>query len=264
MQNGLSNSDSYEIQSVRKTFRLIECLSAADEMSITELGNSIELNKGAIFRILSTLRSLGYIEQNPANEKYRLGLKLFEIGSQVLIRLNEVQEAHNIMEQIAQETQETVHLATLREGYVVYLDKIDSKHVLRIFSRVGNRAPCYCTGVGKALLAWLPEEEISRIMKMQKIVKYTENTITTVKELKKELKKIRMQGYSEDNQEHQQGIRCIAAPIRNRAGKVVAAISITYPEIRNSEEIKENYKALILKAGEQISNRLGLETPGFR
>jgi IclR family KDG regulon transcriptional repressor len=260
----VKDADSYEIQSVRKTFRLIEALSAAAEMSITDLGNAIDLNKGAVFRILSTLKTLGYIEQNPANEKYRLSLKLFEIGSGAATMLNEVREAHTFMEQLAQETQETVHLATLRDGNVVYLDKIDSRHVLRIFSRIGNQAPCYCTGLGKALLAWLPEDELGRIVKEKKMVKFTENTITGIKELKKELQIIREQGFSVDNQEHELGIRCVAAPIRNRAGKVAAAVSITWPEIRSSEECKEKYKNMILKAGKQISDRLGYETPGFR
>jgi IclR family KDG regulon transcriptional repressor len=233
-------------------------------MSITDLGAAIDLNKGAVFRILSTLKKLDYIEQNPANEKYRLSLKLFEIGSEVVTRLNEVREAHTVMEELARETLETVHLATLRDGSVVYLDKIDSKHVLRIFSRIGNRAPCYCTGLGKALLAWLPEEETSRIIRKQKMIKFTGNTIISIKDLKKELKTIREQGYAEDNQEHELGIRCVAVPIRNRTGKVVAASSITWPEIRGSDEIRENYKRLILQAGEQISRRLGYETPAFR
>jgi IclR family KDG regulon transcriptional repressor len=258
------DTESYEIQSVKKTFRLIEALSTAGEMSITELGAAVDLNKGAVFRFLATLKRLGYIEQNTANEKYRLSLKLFEIGSNVVTMLNEVREAHTVMEQLAQETQETVHLATLRDGNVVYLDKIDSKHVLRIFSRIGNQAPCYCTGLGKALIAWLPEEEIGRIVKDKKMVKFTENTIAGIKELKKELQIIREQGFSVDNQEHELGIRCVAVPVRNRTGKVVAAVSITWPEIRSTEECKEKYKNLILKAGEQISGRLGYETPGFR
>jgi DNA-binding IclR family transcriptional regulator len=96
------------------------------------------------------------------------------------------------------------------------------------------------------------------------MVKFTENTITSIRELKKELRIIREQGFSVDNQEHELGIRCVAVPVRNLAGKVVAAVSITWPEIRSSEDRKEKYKNMILKAGEQISDRLGYETPGFR
>jgi IclR family KDG regulon transcriptional repressor len=259
MTRKVIDSEVYEIRSLKKTFRLIEILSGTGEMSITELSAAVDLNKGSVFRSVSTLKSLGYIEQNQANDKYSLGLKLFEIGSRVVSRINEVREGHVIMEQLFEKTRETIHLARLNEGSVVYLDKIDSKHVLRIFSRVGNRAPCYCTGLGKVLLAWLPDDELSVLFKEVKMIQYTENTISKLPILKRELKKIREQGFSIDNQEHELGILCTAAPIRNQTGKVVAAISITWPIIRNDEGRMEEYQRLITKAGEQISRRLGYE-----
>jgi IclR family KDG regulon transcriptional repressor len=254
------DNKGYENQSVIKVFRLIELLSGTEEMSITEISAAIGLNKGAVFRFISTLRSIGYITQNPVNEKYRLTIKLFEVGSRVVTRINEVLEAHTVMEQLAQKTNETVHLAVLNNGNVVYLDKIDSKHVLRIFSRVGNQAPCYCTGLGKVLLAWLSDKEIGKSVKEKKMIKFTETTITSLSALKEELQKIRGQGYAIDNQEHEHGIHCIAVPIRNRAGKVIAAISITWPMIRNNTECMENYKNLIIDAGRQISRRLGFKS----
>jgi DNA-binding IclR family transcriptional regulator len=256
-----NNDKSYENQSVIKVFRLIELLSGTEEMSITEIGTAIGLNKGAVFRFISTLRSIGYIEQNPVNEKYRLTSKLFEIGSRVVTRINEVLEAHTVMEQLAQKTNETVHLAILNNGNVVYLDKIDSKHALRIFSRVGNQAPCYCTGLGKVLLAWLSDKEIGKIVKEKKMIKFTETTITSLSALHADLQKIRGRGYAIDNQEHEQGIQCVAAPIRNRTGKVIAAISITWPIIRDNADAMENYKKLIIDAGQMISRRLGFENP---
>jgi DNA-binding IclR family transcriptional regulator len=163
------------------------------------------------------------------------------------------------MEQLAGITNETVHLAVLNNDNVVYLDKIDSKHALRIFSRVGNQAPCYCTGLGKALLAWLSDKEVNKIVKEKKMIKFTETTITSLASFKAELQLVREQGYAIDNQEHEKGIQCIAVPIRNREKAVIAAISITWPEIRNDNERMENYKKLIIDAGQQISKRLGYE-----
>jgi IclR family KDG regulon transcriptional repressor len=253
------DNSAYENQSVMKAFRLIELLSEKAEMSITELGSTLGLNKGAVFRFISTLKSIGYIEQNPINEKYFLTIKLFEIGSRIMTRLNEVQEAHTVMEQLAQKTNETVHLAILSNENVVYLDKIDSKHALRIFSRVGNQAPCYCTGLGKVLLAWLSDKEVDKIVKEKKMIKFTDTTITSLAALKKELQKIRGQGYAIDNQEHEKGIQCIAVPIRNRDKKIIAAISVTWPEIRNDNELMEHYKNIMIEAGLQISKRLGYE-----
>jgi IclR family KDG regulon transcriptional repressor len=258
------DSDAYEIRSLKKAFRLIEILSNTDEMSITDLSAAVDLNKGSVFRTVSTLKSLGYIEQNQANDKYSLGIKLFEIGSRAVSRINEVRESHVILEHLFEKTQETIHLARLNEGSVVYLDKIDSKHVLRIFSRIGNRAPCYCTGLGKVLLAWLPDDELNGILKEVKMVQYTENTISKLPTLKQELKKIREQGFSIDNQEHERGILCTAAPVRNQAGRVAAAISITWPIIRNDEGRMEEYQRLIMEAAEQISRRLGYENTGAR
>ena len=256
--------DAYEVRSVKKAFRLIEALSGTDELSITDLSSAVDLHKGAVFRFVSTLKTLGYIEQNPINEKYSLSLKLFEIGSRVASRLNEVREGHTVMEQLAQKTHETVHMAQLNGENVVYLDKIDSKHALRIFSHIGNRAPCYCTGLGKVLLAWISEEELNGIFKQTKMVQYTEHTITKLPNLKRELKKIREQGFAIDNQEHEIGILCVAAPVRNRTGKAVAAISITWPVIRNSGDCMEEYQRLIIEAGEQVSKRLGYEAAGLR
>lgn len=252
-------SSAYENQSVIKAFRLIELLSEKAEMSITELGSTLGLNKGAVFRFISTLKSIGYIEQNPINEKYYLTIRLFGIGSRVMTRLNEVQEAHTVMEQLAQKTNETVHLAMLNNDNVVYLDKIDSKHALRIFSRVGNQAPCYCTGLGKVLLAWFSDKEINKIVKEKKMIKFTDTTITSLAALKKEFQKIRKQGYAIDNQEHEKGIQCIAVPIRNREKIIIAAISITWPETRNDNDSMKYYKNLMIEAGLQISKRLGYE-----
>jgi DNA-binding IclR family transcriptional regulator len=248
---------SGEVQSIRKVFRLMEVLSQEDEMSVTELSNVIVLNKATTFRLLNTLKTLGYIEQNPVNEKYRMNLKLFQIGSNVVSRIDEIREARPVIERLGDATGENVYLAVRSDEYVVYLDKIDSKHIIRLFCNVGDRAPSWCTGVGKALLAWLPEREINAIFKGKKLVRHTPNTITQLKDLQTELKKTAARGYAIDNQERWPGLFCVAVPIFNKSRHVVAAISISWPEMRHSEECMARYRDLVIAAGKEISRRLG-------
>jgi DNA-binding IclR family transcriptional regulator len=251
------NELSGQVQSVRKVFRLIEALADEREMSVTGLARVCDLNKVATFRFLNTLRDLGYVEQNSANERYRLKLKLFEVGSKVTARIDEISEAQSVMRRLADETGETVHLAVMDEGDVVYVDKIDSTHILRMFSRIGNQAPCWCTGLGKALLAWLPERELKRVLGGRKLTRFTPNTITDLKSLKAELKKVASQGVAIDDEEHEPGIHCAAAPIRNRSGRVVAAVSLSWPGARHGPRRMKRYRELIGQAGAEISRRLG-------
>jgi DNA-binding IclR family transcriptional regulator len=257
MKEDKENTRSGEVQSIRKGFRLIEILAQEDEMSVTDLSNIIVLNKATTFRLLYTLKTLGYIDQNPVNEKYRLNLKMFQVGSNVVSRIDEIREARPIIERLGEETGETVYLAVRNDEYVVYLDKIDSKHIIRMFCNIGDRAPTWCTGVGKALLAWLPEREINQLFKGKKLIKYTPNTITQLKDLQAELKKTVARGYAVDNQERWSGLFCVAVPLWNKSKHVVAAISISWPEMRHSEECMARYRDLILDAGKEISRQLG-------
>jgi IclR family KDG regulon transcriptional repressor len=253
-------------KAVVKTMKILECLSHDRSFGITELaarvsanGNSLRMNKSTVYRFLTSLKELGFVRQDPDTDRYSLTLKLFEIGMSVLDRLELWREAQPIIKEVARLTGETVHLATLDAGSLVYLGKIESARTLRVsmMSRVGQSAPTYCTGLGKALLAQLSAEHVSEILGREKVVRYTSRTLTRRSDLDRELASIREKGYAFDNEEHEVGVRCLAAPIRDNKGTVCAAVSVSVPTVRLPDREIPQYCDIVLRAAEEISLRMG-------
>ena len=168
-----------------------------------------------------------------------------------------VSASRPFLEQLSSETSETVHLAVLDGESVVYVDKIDSPHLLRMYSHVGRRAPAYCTGLGKALLSSLTEPELRRIYPQKKLHRFTPNTITEPGRLEAELAEIRQRGVAVDNEEHEVGIVCFAAPVRERSGRVLAAISVSIPKLRFAAADRQRYVHPASLAAQSASERLG-------
>lgn len=258
------------IKSVFKTMKILECLSYERSLGITELTErvsthleGIPVDKSTVYRFLVSLMDLGFVYQDPQTEKYGLTLKLFEIGMSVLERLELWREAEPIVEEIARATGETVHLATLDGDEVVYLWKVESTRTLRVsmVSRVGRSAPAYCTGVGKILLAHLPRTRLDHILKKEKPVRYTDKTIVRRAHLERELSSIREKGYALDNEEHEIGVRCVAAPVRNNNSAVCGAVSVSVPTVRLPDEEIPRYRDIIVQAAGEISRRMGYRAP---
>jgi IclR family transcriptional regulator, KDG regulon repressor len=245
------------VRSVVKAMSLLEIIADKEEIGISELAKLSDLDKSTVYRLLSTLKTLGYVYQNDDNEKYCLTIKLFEVGSLTRDRVFHVDHYRPVLEKISLETRETVHLAVLESDRVVYIDKIDSPRILRMFSRVGGTSPAYCTGLGKILLAYQSRIFVRSMYQDKTLTGYTKTTITDLDSLITELDRIARQGYAYDNEEHEQGIRCIAAPVRNQFGNVVAAISVSGPSIRMDDEFFETYRHLVVDSAQAISHRLG-------
>ena len=256
-----TSNDSYEqIRSVNRAMTLIEELANEYELGVSTLATRLGTNKATTFRLLSTLRALGYIDQDENSDLYRLNLKLFSIGSKVAGRIETVREARPVMERLSSATGETVHLA-IRDGIsVVYVDKIDSEHILRMFSRVGNRAPSWCTGLGKALLSGVSDETLDQLFGDKELTRFTPYTITTLAALKEDLRVTASRGYAVDDQEHEPGIHCVAAPLRDHHGSVVAAISISWPETRHTDERLVEFSDLVREHSREASRRIGWES----
>jgi len=154
---------------------------------------------------------------------------------------------------------ETVHLGVLEEGDVLYLAKEESSQTIRMCSYVGKRAPLHCTALGKVLLAFLPEEERKKILEQKELPRLTDNTITDRNKLEKELSKIQKQGFALDQEENEKDVRCIAAPIRNYQGRVIAAVSISGPAFRIDKKVQNNLKEALIETSTKISKRLGYD-----
>ena len=249
----------YIIQAVSHALDLLEEFQGDDdELGVTELSNRLKLHKNNVFRLLATLESRGYVEQNRATENYRLGLKSLELGQTFIKHMGLLAQAKPILQKIVDLCNETCYISMLKDGYIVYLDIVETNYTVRVMSRVGYRLPAYCTAAGKIHLAFLKEEELDRLYGKAKLETFTSNTITRFSDLKEELQRIRDAGYAIDNEEHDVGVCCVAAPIRDYTRRVVGALSISGPSMRFPEKrIAEELAPLIIKEAEALSFRLG-------
>jgi DNA-binding IclR family transcriptional regulator len=249
---------NYPIKVLDKTFSILDVLLQHDSsMHITEISEKLGLYPSTTHRILDTLKHWGYVEQDPKTQKYRLGLKLLALGMAKLHQMDLVKEATSYLKELVNQCNETIHLGVLEEGEVLYLAKEESSQTIRMISYVGKRAPLHCTALGKVLLAHLSPEERKKTLGGKVLRRLTKNTITDKEELGKELAKIRKQGFAVDQEENEKDVRCIAAPIRNYQGKVIAAISISSPIFRIDKNTQDNLKEALIETSEKISKRLG-------
>ncbi|MFQ5645494.1 MAG: IclR family transcriptional regulator [bacterium] len=253
------NKQDYTVQSVCHAIDILEAFSGNEsEFGVTELSRKLSLPKNNIFRLLATLKSRGYIEKNETSDNYRLGIRVFELGQIFQRRMGLLKQAHPVMEDLQLKINESVYLAILQETDVVYIDLVETTHSVRIVSRLGRRAPAYCTSVGKIMLAYESNDEISRFFNKVKLDHEARNTIQDRKTLCKCLGKIEKQGYAIDDEEFEEEVRCVAAPVFDYTRRVVAGIGITGPLLRMSpERIKNELVPLVKDAGKEISRRLG-------
>ncbi len=207
--------------SLIKSMRLLELLIEEGETGVSDLGRKKGLNRSNVHRILNTFESLGYVEKNPINSKYRPSLRFFELGSLIIQRHGLIKIAHPFLEKLGVKFGETSNLAILDRGEVIYIDKIESSEALRMDLAIGRRVPAYCTALGKILLLGLKKDSLDQYLKITKLVKRTPNTLSSKRDLLKHLAEVSESGFAIDDEELSIGIRCIAAPIRNHSGDIV-------------------------------------------
>jgi DNA-binding IclR family transcriptional regulator len=245
------------LSSVANAIRLTKAFSEAEyEMGISALAARLGLAKSTVHRLATTLVEYDILEQNRETGKYRLGLALFELGTLVRRKMDAASASHNEITALAESTGETVQLALLDHLSVLYIRIRESKQAVRMSSSLGSRAPAHCTSVGKALLAHQPPELVAQVVE-NGLKRYTVNTITDPAALMDELASIRARGYAVDDEEIEVGLRCVAAPIRDHSGHVVAAISVAAPVQRMTKKNIQSTVPGVVAAAEAISRRLG-------
>jgi len=249
---------NYPIKVLDKSLSLLETLLRENSpMSVTELSEKLGIYPSTIHRMLDTLKYWGYVEQDPDTQKYQLSLKVVELGMAKLHQMDLVKEASPYLKELAIQCNETVHLGVLEEGEVLYLAKEESSQTVRMVSYAGRRVPIHCTALGKVLLTYLTEEERRKILDKKDLPRLTENTIIDGKKLEKELCQVKEQDFALDRGEHEKDVRCIATPIRNYQGKVIAAVSISGPAFRIDVDKQNNIKEALIEMSKKISKRLG-------
>jgi len=246
------------VKSVSRALDIIMLISMKKGgLGVTEIANQMDINKSSVFRILSTLVQYGYIEQDKPSSRYKLGYKFLELSSRLLESIDLREEAKPFLKELEAETNEVIHLVVYDQGEVVYIEKLEGNEILRMHSKVGKRAPMHCTSVGKAILAHIPHPDVLEIIERKGLPSHTDKTITNKDEFLKELVKVRENGFAFDLEENEYGITCIAAPIFDHKGNVIAAVSISGPSIRMNEARLKQLQPRIITLGNEISARLG-------
>jgi len=262
MSSNTSSKPTNLVQTIERASSLLDILGENSQgIALGELSAKIKLPKGTTHRLLSSLSYFGFVRQDPKTRNYFLGLKLVELGQVLLNQLDLRKEAEPFLRDLAERTKETVHLVILDRNEIVYIDKVEAdqnQSGLRMASRVGLRNPAHSCAVGKVLLSYLSVEEVDRVIKEKGLAKRTENTITDPIQLMEHLKVVRAQGYAIDDEENEKGVRCVATPIFNEAGKAVAAISISTPVFLVTKKIVQDVlKKEVMETALKISQRLG-------
>jgi DNA-binding IclR family transcriptional regulator len=244
---------------LNKVFSIIETVVASQDkgLSYSEILAALDLPKSSVHRILKALTELGYLNFNPETKRYFGSLRLAALGAEVMshFQLREYIRPHLL--ELHRETDHTTNLGVLDGTKGVFADKIESKDFgIKLFSEIGKTFPLYCTGLGKVLLAFSPDDIVKKLVKAR-LKAITEKTITTAAKLKQELALIRKQGYALDNEEITRGIMCVAAPIFGFDQGLVGAISIAFPTYLNKDRGIEPEIAAIKKYADLISRALG-------
>lgn len=244
-----------------KTEKVLEYISTKKRASFTQIHKDLGLAKSSAYSLLATLEHFQFIRQTPTGE-YSLGLKLFSLGNMAVEDFDLRTEARPLIENLAQNVQLTTHLGILQGTEGTYLIKEEIEHILKITSWEGKHIRLLSSGLGKILLAWLPEDALEQILIGSDMTPRTTTTITTPKAMKKELALIRAKGWAYDNEEDGYGVRCVAAPVRGVSGEILGAVSVCGTLHQIPEDRIDILAVDVMDACKHISKTMGYQNPG--
>jgi DNA-binding IclR family transcriptional regulator len=255
----MPNYETYRVKVLEKAFRILSLFDERGKaLTVKEISELLEYNKSSALRIIRNLEEFAYLERVEGSQAYKLGFGIYTLGQLAESYEHIRKAAKPYLEELWRLCGETVHLAVMHNGQALYIDKIESTRTLRIISRVGASLHCHCSGVGKVLLSALNKKQLMGVIDEWGLPKKTENTFTDISAFQEELERIRENGYALDNEEIEYGLKCVAAPVRNELGKVVAAVSISGPRDRIDADLEE-YRKKVVETAEMISKKIGYE-----
>lgn len=246
------------VHSVLRALALLDVLAQEGrEMGVVELSRRVHLHVSTVHRLLGTLMAGGYVQQDPERGPYALGGKIHRLAHASLgsMDLRRVSRPH--LDRLAKVSGETANVVALEKDEACYLDKVESFQGLKFLTKIGHRAPLYCTAVGKVLLAHLPGEQVEEFLSRATLIPHTRNTITSLPQLRRELKKVVAEGFAVDREECEEGASCLAVPIRDYTGHVVAAMGISGPTVRLTNRRISELVPFMLEEGRQVSAGMG-------
>lgn len=247
------------VPAVTRALDILELFLEGDgTLSAPEVTRRLQLPRTTVHELLTTLAARSYLVQIPDQTgRYRLGVRAYQLGSRYAEQLDLAAEGQQVAREVAETCDETVHVAVLEDTDVIYIAKVDSTHAVRMVSAAGRKLPAHCTSVGKMLLASLPPAELESRLADRELVAMTQNSITQPQALLAALADIRERGVAAEHRESNPDVSCVAAPVRDSAGNVVAALSISVPMIRWSEQRELELAELAAKGAGDLSERLG-------
>lgn len=253
----MKDPNGYNVRAVERALQILECFDDENpERGVSEIAQAVDLHKATTHRIITTLLNFGYLERAPDGQKYRLGIRLTELGLKVVRQMDLRREAEPYMRQFVNEWDETCDLSIFDRGEVFYIEVLRGSRALTIAAAIGQRLPAYCTASGKLFLAHLAPSMLESYLN-QKMVLFTQNTVNSPDAIREQLVSIRQQGYAIDDEEFELGIIAISAPIFNRHGNVIAAIGSPCPVSRMTPERTQGLSEAIKQAAKSISYRMG-------
>lgn len=224
--------DPYLLASLHRGLEVLDCFGVRNSWSLAELAQHLRQNKATVFRVLHTLAQFGYLAKDAATGRYVLGLRLHALGAAAVRHEQLRWQALPPLQDLAESTGETVHVGILHEGIVVTVQIVEGTHAVRMHSSVGKRSPAHASALGKVLMAYLPDAEVDAVIAAHGLPRFTAKTLTTAAALREALHRVRLEGYALDQEEIEPGLRCLAAPITDHAGRPTAALAISAPASR--------------------------------
>lgn len=250
------SEDRNLVQAVLKALEILEVICRNQPCGVRELSEMAGLHRSTVSRLVATLERAGYVEQEKERGKYQATLRLFELGNEVIRHLDIYEQAYPVMQNLADQTQETINLSVLDGKQVLYVMKIDSPHMLKSSASIGSRSPVYCNASGKVILAYLPEDR-KRALLPEEFSLFTPNTTRNVTELDAELAMVRTNGYAVDNEEWSLNTKALAAPIWNYDRKIISALTIAGPTVRMTSQRIEELAQILTKEAAALSVKMG-------
>lgn len=246
-----------QLSSVRNALRMLKSFSMEEpEKRVSDLSESLGLNKSTVSRTMATLASEGFVFKNPETNKYRLGLSIVSLSGIVNNNTDIYKESLPVLNKLVESCGETAHISVLDNYEVIYLQKVECNHPVRFLTHVGKRNPLYCTSAGKVLLAYAKDDVVETVIE-NGLEAFTKNTITDPDQLRKHLKKIKQDGYAYSFEELSEGVNSIATPIYDYNGNVVSALSVVGPKQRIDNQKLKAITQQTVNASKEISDRLG-------
>ncbi|MDR2400817.1 MAG: IclR family transcriptional regulator [Deferribacteraceae bacterium] len=259
-ENSKRLRSDYSVQQVINAIELLETLGDTEhEASVEELSNKLTLTRNTVLKLLASLETYGYVACNRYTGNYRLGVRTFQIAQSYTNKLSLTEMAQSVQKELRDAVNESVYISVLRKERVVYLSVVESDSPVRVLPRIGNTGLAYATATGKAQIAFMEEHELE-LLYSEPFEQYTKNTVANIKQLVQELAKIRKLGYAVDNEEYEQGVCCVAVPVKNFMGAVIAGLSISAPKDRMSDaRIKKELLPQLIASAAKLSTKFGFK-----